>query len=527
MVPLRGAQPREMAPPTSSAPVLLGFAGRMVGGGERLDHRTTKIGGVPDWPPSAAAAADADPDGSLHLDPAAPPAEMTACARCGETMALVAQAHAPLVSGELADGAAVADRVLYLFSCFSRTCFSRTANAGRWRCLRAQVPPVAAAALARDERSEARARGPSTVPATEVEGAVVGEVADDWGGASGDDWGAGAIGDDADALASALDALATRDLDAEASARDAEWNRTARDALPPQDTMADASGRERTRAEDARGDGWASTEKKGGQKATKGDWRGPRLPEFYLLADHEPDAASASALTASERANAERLLHKYAVDEGLETDSADAAAAIAAAVTAATRDAATENAAEAYESAAVEGVDGRYLKFSKRLRRAPEQCVRYAFGGNALCWPEDGPGPEKTCAPCERCGAPRRVEMQLAPPLLHFAAQAADWVLAEDCVRGAKGKGAPYVPADAIDAWDWQAVAAMTCSRSCGPGPEETETRKQNENGSFPGSSFSWFEERVACVDGDGGVAELLESGQAFALPERDVVVSE
>ena len=44
-VPLGGAQPRvgEMAPPTSSAPVLLGFAGRMVGGGERLDHRTTKI----------------------------------------------------------------------------------------------------------------------------------------------------------------------------------------------------------------------------------------------------------------------------------------------------------------------------------------------------------------------------------------------------------------------------------------------------------------------------------------------------
>ena len=517
MVPLRGAQPREMAPPTSSAPVLLGFAGRMVGGGERLDHRTTKIGGVPDWPPSAAAAADADPDGSLHLDPAAPPAEMTACARCGETMALVAQAHAPLVSGELADGAAVADRVLYLFSCFSRTCFSRTANAGRWRCLRAQVPPVTAAAQlvsnTRDERPEARARGPSTVPATEVEGAVVGEVADDWGGASGDDWGAGANGDDADALASALDALATRDLDAEASARDAEWNRTARDALPPQDTMADASGRERTRAEDARGDGWASTGKK---KGRRGDWRGPRLPEFYLLADHEPDAASASALTASERADAERLLHKYAVDEGLETDSANAAAAIAAAVTAATRDAATENAAEAYESAAVEGVDGRYLKFSKRLRRAPEQCVRYAFGGDALCWPEDGPGPEKTCAPCERCGAPRRAEMQLAPPLLHFAAQAADWVLAEERVRGAKG--APYVPADAIDAWDWQAVAAMTCSRSCGP----EETRKQNGP-----EIFSWFEERVACVDGDGGVAELLESGQAFALPERDVVVSE
>ena len=69
-----------------------------------------------------------------------------------------------------------------------------------------------------------------------------------------------------------------------------------------------------------------------------------------------------------------------------------------------------------------------------------------------------------------------------------------------------------------IDAWDWQAVAAMTCSRSCGP---REETRERGEE------RFSWFEERVACVDGDGGVAELLESGQAFALPERDVVVSE
>ena len=187
MVPLRGAQPREMAPPPSSAPVLLGFAGRMVGGGERLDHRTTKIGGVPDWPPSAAAAADADPDGSLHLDPEAPPAEMTACARCGETMALVAQAHAPLVSGELADGAAVADRVLYLFSCFSRTCFSRTANAGDGgACARRSRRSPRRRSRATSARRRARVDRP--VPATEVEGAVVGEVADDWGGASGDDW---------------------------------------------------------------------------------------------------------------------------------------------------------------------------------------------------------------------------------------------------------------------------------------------------------------------------------------------------
>ena len=493
-----------MAPPTSSAPVLLGFAGRMVGGGERLDHRTTKIGGVPDWPPPAAAAADGDPDGSLHHDPAAPPAEMTACARCGEVMALVAQAHAPLVSGELADGAAVADRVLYLFSCFSQTCPGAGANAGRWRCLRAQVPPVPAAALGgtRDEHPEARGGTPSTVPATEVEGAVVGEVADDWGGTDADDWGAGAGDADADALASALDALATQRPDDE--------NET-----------AEASGRF-PRADRARGDGSGWTLR----RRRHGDWRGPCLPEFYLVAEYEPDAASASALSDSQRADAERLLHKYAVEEGLETDVANAAVAVAAAVTAENRDSNTRNAAEAYESGAAAGVDGRYLKFSKRLRRAPEQCVRYAFGGHALCWPEDGPGPEKACEPCERCGAPRRAEMQLAPPLLHFAAEAAEWASAGSEANASETDPAPStsrVSEEAMDAWDWQAIAAMTCSRSCGPEGKG----EPGENGSESPVRFSWFEERVASVDGDGGVAELLKSGQAFEVPERDVVVSE
>ena len=78
--------------------------------------------------------------------------------------------------------------------------------------------------------------------------------------------------------------------------------------------------------------------------------------------------------------------------------------------------------------------------------------------------------------------------------------------------------------ADAVDAWDWQAVVAMTCSRSCGPEdlvPNEAGSERQAKNG------FSWFEERVASVDGDGGVAELIKSGQTFEVPERDVVVSE
>ena len=119
----------------------------MVGGGERLDHRTTKIGGVPDWP--QAAAAECEKVGGSDAC-SSPPPEMTVCAQCGCTMALVTQAHAPLVSGELLNGTAVADRVLYLFTCFSNTCPRANTNAGRWRCLRAQAPLVHTATLAND-----------------------------------------------------------------------------------------------------------------------------------------------------------------------------------------------------------------------------------------------------------------------------------------------------------------------------------------------------------------------------------------
>ena len=151
-----------------------------------------------------------------------------------------------------------------------------------------------------------------------------------------------------------------------------------------------------------------------------------------------------------------------------------------------------------YEAGTVDGLDGRYLKFSKRIRRAPEQCVRYAFGGGGLVWPADGPGPAKTTPRCGRCGAERRCEIQLMPPLLHFVAEAADW---------SKGnRRGPVVGADQLDAWDWQTVAAFTCSKSCAEGSGEN------------GGETQWTEEHVECVDGDGGIAELLKLGDGVVI---------
>ena len=461
----------------------------MVGCGERLDHRTTKIGGVPDWP--QAAAAECEKVGGSDAC-SSPPPEMTVCAQCGCTMALVTQAHAPLVSGELLNGTAVADRVLYLFTCFSNTCPGANTNAGRWRCLRAQAPLVHTATLANDT-FEGETYRPSIVPETEVEGAVVGEVADDWGGGGRDDWGdAGDGSGGADDLANALDALATRDTDDGTAKKHKDQKR---DETDTNETTMETTTNNTT--------------------SSRSKWLGPRLPEFYLLADYEPDASVASALTSSELADTERLLQKYAQEEGLEVNHGEnAAAAIAVAIEKPNGSGNSQNeyAAEAYESGKVDGVDGRYLKFSKRLKRAPEQCVRYAFGGGALVWPVDGVGPEKECAKCEKCGSMRKTEMQLAPPLLHFVSQALEW--RDDSNR----QSGNDVIDSQVDQWDWQAVAVMTCVSSCGPSVGNSERKYSG--------GFFWSEEVVATADGDGGLAELLRSGN-IDIPERDVVVQQ
>ena len=220
-------------------------------------------------------------------------------------------------------------------------------------------------------------------------------------------------------------------------------------------------------------------------------------------------------MTAGERADAERLLAQYAAAEGIASTSDSAAAAAAATAAAAAAAASTagggaEWSGEGYEKGAVEGLDKRYLKFSKRLRRAPEQCMRYAFGGGALCWPADGPTPEKRAPRCPRCAAPRKCELQLMPPLLHFASEGLEW---SGGGGGGGGRRRGLVSVTQLDAWDWQTVAVFTCSKSCGGGEE-------------PGG-VEWAEEAVEVVEGDGGIAELLKADLPEAPIPTAVVMSE
>ena len=472
------------------APVLLGFTGRMVGAGERLDHYTTKVGGAPDWPASVSAAAAAaavegadagDSDAPAVAVPAAPPEELTRCPTCSAVMALVVQAHAPL--GAEPDQPDAPDRSLYLFTCFDPRCASVRGgkNRGRWRALRAQSPGAGGDGAWGGDGS---ARGGVSCAPLEGEGATVAVIGDDWGGGGGgDDWGGGVDGQGAgagaemDELADALDRLATRPTTTTTTKTTTTKRRT--DAPP-----GSAAG------DDAAGDD-ADLDPDFDRRAA---WQGPRVPEFFLVADWEPASSSGDA----DLVEAERALARYTEAEG-------GAAFGESARGPGSREAApagnNEWAGEGYEAGTVDGLDGRYLKFSKRIRRAPEQCVRYAFGGGGLVWPADGPGPAKTTPRCGRCGAERRCEIQLMPPLLHFVAEAADW-----SKGNRRGGGGRAVGADQLDAWDWQTVAAFTCSKSCSEGSGEN------------GGETQWTEEHVECVDGDGGIAELLKMGDGVVI---------
>ena len=504
----------------ASTTVLLGFAGRLVGGGERTDHTTTKVGGVPDWPmvleeaaASSAAACldDVAADASLvssRVDtchPSRPPAEMTSCSTCGAAMSLVVQAHAPLQRGELPGGASVSDRTLYLMTCFDPACPGSGTNEGRWRAVRAQRAPPAEDA----ERGSTAAGGREGARLASVgaaaravavaadEGAAVSEMplaGDDWGAGGGaDDWGASG------GNVAGADAFGGSEADGWVNERgvDAEMDDLANalDALATANTSV-ASGRS------GRGKGSKSGRGKGaGQEdddsvgRVKSRWDGPSLPEFYLVADWEPDAA-AGAMTAAEKAKADRLLAQYVAAEGI-TSTGDLTAAVAPSGAQSAVNAEWQG--ERYEKGTVEGLDKRYLKFSKRMRRAPDQCVRYAFGGEALCWPLDGPSPETLAPPCSRCKAPRICEMQLMPPLLHFASEALEWT----------GDGGGTVNTSQLDAWDWQAVAVFTCSKSCGGG----------------GNDVEWAEEVVKIAEGDGGIGELLSAGANLPMGDLPGVV--
>ena len=115
--------------------------------------------------------------------------------------------------------------------------------------------------------------------------------------------------------------------------------------------------------------------------------------------------------------------------------------------------------------------DAQVRKFQQRLRRSPEQCLRYCLWRNdAVLWansaalpppsaepredseaakelptPNSGTASKFALPPCPHCGAPRAFEMQLLPQLLYFM----------------------DVESSGFLDFDWDTIVVFSCSASC------------------------------------------------------------
>ena len=325
-----------------------------------------------------------------------------------ESHATRAQAYTPLVASALSPPGVedLSERYLYLFACLAPAC----RNTGEaWRAVRAQRPAAPAPVAA-----------PAPAAATP---APASPIHVDWGGAA-DDWGGDA------ALPGAADAdlgVLTEQLDA---ALAVSASSAARQRRPP--AAGAASARPRP----------AHTPRPAPAPHT--------LPEFYLLACAEPEEEGAGAGLERVSARAQELALAYQQHGG---GGGGGAGGEEPDVSGGGEEA---WAGEEYERPSVRGVSRAQLKFQKRLRRCPQQCVRYGAASQPL-WPsERRPAPP----PCPRCRGPRRFELQLMAPLIHFLGE---------------GIAAPqHGPAleEALLDWDWATAVLCSCARSCYAGDQ-------------------------------------------------------
>ena len=339
-----------------------------------------------------------------------------ACASCGRGMTLVFQTHAPSGTRDA--------RALYGYAC-ARGCRGN----GAWACVRACAREDAMREGA-FERAFEHPFGRGAVSSTTArrDGARAGVV--ELAPAMEDSW------DDPESSAwcddgGGLDAL-NAELEAMLSLAPARVRSAGESTGGDEATSGTAVARARGSLARAMREAYDAACDK-------------QFVEYYLIADAEP--AGAGALSAAETAHAESLLAAYAEREGVSVSDVIA------------DDAEWEG--ETYERGEATHADDAYLRFNRRLARAPEQCMRYRAGGLKVLWPTRTP-PKPTS--CEMCGAERVCEIQLTPALLTDV---------EDALAMYKGDRKLLANEDDLLAWDWQTVCVFTCPNSCVPEGED------------------------------------------------------
>jgi Programmed cell death protein 2, C-terminal putative domain len=308
-------------------------------------------------------------------------------------------------------------RSLCIFGCNTPTC---SISPQGWRVLRTTAshaePPASlhvntkAAEIAAEPEPELSWGAPAgddwSTPAA--------AAADDWGaGDSSSDWGS-SVTAATDSIATLNDTLAQLLINREAATTAAAAEQKAQPPAPP------------------------TAARKAVQQGSTNDELPPHtFPAFDMVFYPEPwgSDSSSSSNSKSEDASMAAKIRAYLAEEedtalaaligqtltapghkgARSSSSSSSSSGSSESAIAAAAAAAASSSGEAYEStpAALKAV----LKFAERVRRAPYQAVRYAYGGQPLWCGAAGPQLRRAPPSCA-CGAERVFELQLMPSLL-------------------------------------------------------------------------------------------------------------
>ena len=441
----------------------LGFSGRMISSKDvgELDAFATKVGGEPNFNQFFFSDDDDDDDASgvkMFLRE-----EQMRCTSCESKLSLIFQAYAPLTRTRDGTEEDILERTLYVFSCtnFQNCCpppNSESTMGGKWRAFRVQKRTRKG-----NETTSKNRRHVNNAKKEEClnENENLFGTNDDWGCAeSKDDWN---VDDDGEAKngtkkeeEESLEQL-TKQLD-EAMLKEKERKEAV-------ELLEEEDGGDETLIESYHEDAPNA------------------LPEFYVCSDLEPTKAEAKRKALGLSAKVDSMLNKYAQEEGLEVSEIEksllALHAGGKAVEmkdmmdeSGTKEVSSSWQGETYEKGESINASEQYLKFQKRIARAPAQIARYCFRTRDcdIVWP-DGDLPTRKSKPCEKCKGKREMELQLTPGLLKEIEDALR-------LRAKAGRKGGISESDAI-AFDFNSVGIWTCTNSCFDGSETTCVREE------------------------------------------------
>jgi len=452
----------------------LGFSGRMVTSKEvdAVDAYATKVGGEPKFSATEEKGDDDDEGKETTTMPSLLSEEQMRCKSCESKLSLIFQAYAPLTA--IGDGVRedILERTLYVFSCtnFTRCCSGggasdvndATTTTGKWRAFRVQKRKKETSDSNSGSSIENTVNNNNSMDlnAKEKNEDLFG-TNDDWGCAeSKDDW--NVDDDDDDARKEEEESLEqlTKQLD-EAMLKEKER----KEELELLEEEDDDDDDDETHIESYREDAPNA------------------LPEFYVCSDLEPTKAEAKRKALGLNDKVDSMLRKYAQEEGLEVSEIEksllelhAGGKVAEMKDmmdeSGTREVSSSWQGETYEKGESINASEQYLKFQKRIARAPEQIARYCFRTRDcdIVWP-DGDVPTRKSKPCEKCKGKREMELQLTPGLLKEIEDALR-------LRAKAGRKGGISESDAI-AFDFNAVGVWTCTNSCFDESQTTCVREE------------------------------------------------